>query len=518
MKYFFEMLENECWWGGTATDGIHAPFDKNTEIEHDFRVQAMNQTMPMYLSDMGRCIWSEEAFYVKIADGRFEIEGSHVTLEQFGTTLREAYLGAMHNHFPPSGNPLPEEFFKVPQYNTWMQMMRNQTQEKVLNYAKEIVANGFTPGILMLDEGWQKDYGEWDFDRLKFPEPKKMIEELHRMGFTVMVWVTPNVRADGENFVRHFFREFNPAFHDKIFLRTTRGKVALCVWWNGFSAILDLTKQCDCDYLDEQLQHLMTEYGVDGFKFDGGTVAMYSEKACKNGMPQSNYTAVERNIAWNEFGRKYPYHEYKDTFKGGGKRVIQRICDREHRWGDTGLRSLIPHAILQGLLGHPFICPDMIGGGEWLDRALGVPADEELFVRMAQCAALFPMMQFSWAPWDAVDAEHLQYVKAAEELHIQFADKILALVEQAYEAGEPILRALEYNYPHMDYREVKDVFMLGEDILVAPIIEQGQRFREIPLPPGMWKGVDGKTYVGATTVSLPVSLGDLPYFLRETEK
>ena len=41
---------------------------------------------------------------------------------------------------------------------------------------------------------------------------------------------------------------------------------------------------------------------------------------------------------------------------------------------------------------------------------------------------------------------------------------------EAHKTGEPILRALEYNYPNQGFAEVKDVFMLGEDILVAPII------------------------------------------------
>ena len=85
----------------------------------------------------------------------------------------------------------------------------------------------------------------------------------------------------------------------------------------------------------------------------------------------------------------------------------------------------MPMAILQGLLGHPFICPDMIGGGEWTYRDLNIPVDKELFVRMAQCSALFPMMQFSQAPWEALDKEHLELVKDAHDLHIKFKDIFL---------------------------------------------------------------------------------------------
>ena len=60
-----------------------------------------------------------------------------------------------------------------------MQFTYNPTQEKVLEYAHGIVDNGFEPGILIIDEGWHQSYGTWDFDKIKFPEPEKMVEELH---------------------------------------------------------------------------------------------------------------------------------------------------------------------------------------------------------------------------------------------------------------------------------------------------------------------------------------------------
>ena len=384
-----------------------------------------------------------------------------------------------------------------------------------MKYAREIIENGFTPGILMIDEGWQKDYGNWDFDSLKFPEPKKMIDELHSMGFTVMLWVVPSVRPDGLFFIQHAMKELNPENYDKLFLRNKDGKIALSEWWNGFSAMLDFTKDCDCEYLDKQLHYLMDKYGVDGFKFDGGTVERYSNISSKTGDVDDTCTPAERNIAWNEFGARYKFHEYKDTFKGGGKRTIQRIRDRGHSWDGDGLNTLIPNAILQGILGHPFICPDMIGGGEWIVRELSMPVDEELFVRMAQCSALFPMMQFSWAPWEAVSEEYLTCIKAAEKLHNKFSETILSLVKDAHENGEPILRSLEYNYPHKGYHKITDTFMLGEKILVAPIIVKGMKEREIHLPDGKWQGFDGKIYTGGKVISIPVTLKDLPYFIKK---
>ncbi len=507
------MLKNEKWWGGTSSDELLFPFDCNTVITRDLLWESSNQAMPMYVSNFGRCIWAEEPFKIVFQKGEIAVEGrNEVFLEKFGDTLRDAYMGAMKKYFPPNGGELPEEFFQIPQYNTWMQLLYNQTQEGVMTYARGIIENGFKPGILMIDEGWQKDYGDWHFDTTKFPDAKGMIKALHEMGFVVMLWVVPYVRPDGRHFLQSVYECFNPEYNDKCFLRNEDGTVAIKQWWNGYSAVLDFNKEYDFAYLKKQLDALVQEYGVDGFKCDGGSLYSYAKEGAGGAKISQEFTGVERNIAWNEFGRQYKFHEYKDTFKGGGKRVIQRICDRYHAWEGEGLNTLVPGGLIRGLLGYPFLCPDMVGGGQWLDRENNTPIDQELFVRMAQCSALFPMMQFSWAPWEALDKEHLALVKAAHDLHLQFSATILELVKEAYQTGEPILRSLEYNYPHCGYEEINDAFMLGERYLVAPVLKKGQTRKEIRLPKGKWLGYNGKTYTGDCMITLTVTLADLPYF------
>ena len=515
MNYKYEMLPDECWWGGTSVDGEKMPFDKNTDITHDFRVKADNQTMPMYLSNFGRCIWSENPFKVTFKDGLITVIGENVTIETFGSTLKEAYVGAMNKHFPPSGEYLKEEFFKVPQYNTWMQLVYDQNQEGVMDYARNIIAHGYKPGILMIDEGWQKDYGDWSFDLQKFPDPVGMVKELHEMGFKVMLWVVPYVTPNGKRFVSNFFGNLLKDKTKTYFMREESGMPLLTFWWNGYSAVLDFTNPDDCEFLDTQLRALMNDIGIDGFKFDGGTLQHYSPSNFWTQKPYTSMiTAAERNIAWNKFGTKYAYHEYKDTFKGGGKRSIQRICDRGHSWDGDGINSLVPNALLQGIIGHPFVCPDMIGGGSWTVKEHHEAIDQELFVRMAQCSVFFPMMQFSWAPWEAVDEEHLALIKKAHDMHCEFGDEIIRLVNKAYEDGEPIMRSLEYNYPNKGYAHINDIFMLGEEYLIAPVVVKGQTEKEIPLPEGRWKGYDGKIYDGGKTVTLSVTLEDLPYFKK----
>lgn len=512
MKYEFSMLTDECWWGGCTYDSIKMPFTAESEYEADYRIEAHNQSMPLFVSNRGRYIWSDAPFAVKIKNGKFEMEGEAISLTEAGENLRDAYLGAMHAHFPFSGKQLPRLFFERVQYNTWMEFTYSPTQEGVLRYARQILDNGFTPGILIIDEGWQREYGDWRFNPETFPNPKQMVEALHEMGFTVMVWVTPYVRPDGERFIR------NVNFDNKdknLFARTETGEVAFVRWWNGVSATLDFTKENDCAYLDNQLQTLMREVGVDGFKFDGGGVASYAPLRCINGQICPPEKAYLYNIAWNQFGQRYKYHEYKDTCLGGGNAVIQRVCDKNHSWDGHGLNCLMPSAFAMSLLGYPFICPDMVGGGEWTDAdGSDARVDQELFVRMAQCSALFPMMQFSWAPWRVLSPENLALVRSAAALHQKMAPEICASITESERTGEPTMRPLCYQYPGCGYEKITDQFLLGANILVAPVITPGARERTVVFPEGRWEAADGTVYAGGRSETVPAPLDTLLYYKK----
>ena len=522
MIFKTKIKDNEYFWGGDVASGTQMPISKNSTYSRDFRDDAHNQMMPMFLSNMGRYVWSDKSFQVWVENGELCFEGdAEFELYEGGKTLRDAYLAAMEKHFPfeetrKNGKTLPREFFKVAQFNTWVEFTYDPTQKGVLEYAHAIVDNGFDPGILMIDEGWHTRYGQWKFDFHKFPDPKAMIDELHSLGFIVMLWVTPMVTADGVDFCKSTRDLFNPESYNDLFLRNKEGKVALIEWWNGYSAILDLRKECDQKYLGSKLDFLMSEYGVDGFKFDGGSYHMYSPTSMINGTPRDDHDQEALNLAWNEFGARYKFHEYKDTFKGGGKPTIQRLCDREHVWQGGGIESLAPCAILQGLFGHPFICPDMIGGGSWTDDYQpNFKIDEELFIRMAQSSALFPMMQFSRAPWRCLSKEAYDIVVNSYKLHIDMSDTIISLVENAEKTGEPILRSLEYNDPHKGYAEITDEFMLGNDILVCPISTKGTTKKDIYFPSGTWQDEKGNEYQGGTVINMETPIDKLPWFTRK---
>ncbi len=90
----------------------------------------------------------------------------------------------------------------------------------------------------------------------------------------------------------------------------------------------------------------------------------------------------------------------------------------------------------------------------------------------------------------------------------------MRLAERAARTGEPILRPLAYDYPDDGYDTIVDQFMLGPDLLVAPVVDQGAVRRTVVLPSGRWRAEDGSEYDGPDEVLIDAPLSRLPRFER----
>jgi alpha-glucosidase (family GH31 glycosyl hydrolase) len=99
-------------------------------------------------------------------------------------------------------------------------------------------------------------------------------------------------------------------------------------------------------------------------------------------------------------------------------------------------------------------------------------------------------------------------------LHENMGQEILAMAKAAAKSGEPIVRHLEYMYPNQGYAEVKDQFLLGDSILVAPVLEKGKRSRTVIFPEGTWLGDDGSKITGSCTREIEVPLRRLPWYRK----
>ncbi len=507
--------KKKLWWAGITSQGQLMPVSGKYEANLIGNTYG-NQAQPLLLSNEGDLIWSEEPFHFKIENGEVSILDSkgEIVRKKVGNTLRSAYLFASENYFPPQGKMPDELLFAKPQYNTWIELMYDQNQEDILKYAHNIIDNGFPPGVLMIDDNWQEDYGKWVFHPGRFSDPKAMIEELHQLGFKVMVWVCPFVSPDCDVYRAlakkgAFLLDAGAETQNTTMPSELRGKLKpqMVAWWNGFSAVLDLSNPVAMDWFKSQLDYLRDEYGVDGFKLDAGDAQYYTK-----GLSYGNVSANEQAALFGKVGLNYPLNEYRAMWKMGGQPLVQRLRDKAHNW--TDLKKLVPSMLLQGIMGYYFNCPDMIGGGEFTSFLNAETIDQELIVRSAQCHALMPMMQFSVAPWRILDQSNFNAVKECVALREKFSNYILEEAKKSSVSGEPVIRSMEYMYPGKGYGLLNQQFFIGEDLLVAPVLEKNVSQHKVTLPGGKWKAFNGKTYKGGKEITVAVSINDLPYFQK----
>lgn len=492
------------WWAGIIEDGFEMPLPDGYAANVCGQ-NYQNQVQPLLLSNNGDVIWSEDPFKIHLQQGSLLVEskGSRMIRSKAGSSLREAFLYASRTYFPSSGKMPAEQLFSSPQYNTWIELMYNQNQADILKYAKGIRDHGFPSGVLMIDDNWQENYGKWDFNKGRFSDPKAMIAKLHAMGFKVMLWVCPFISPDSD-----VYRDLAKA---DLLVKDNSGEPAIIRWWNGASGLLDFTNPKAVDWFRSRLDYLQSAYQVDGFKFDAGDSSFYNGIVASQPVSPNAHSEL-----YGKIGLNYPLNEYRAMWKMGGQPIGERLSDKAHSW--TDLQKLVPDMVLEGLMGYPFSCPDMIGGGEFTSFLPGSSTiDQELIVRSAQCQALMPMMQFSVAPWRVLDKAHLKSVLKAVKVREDHKIYILQLVAQSASTGEPIVRSMEYVFPHQGYENVNDQFMLGDQILVAPVLENGTGKREVIIPMGAWRGFNGKLYQGPAKLSLAVQDDELCYF-EKTEK
>jgi hypothetical protein len=226
----------EFWWGGLSVDGPRMPYGEATLFRDLAGDDRGNQAQPLLISNHGRYVWSEQPFAYRFGGGTLTVTSRHGTIEsgRQGRTLKEAFSFVSKKYFPASGKLPDPLMFTRPQYNTWIELMYDQNEADVLKYAQAIVDRGYPPGVLMIDDNWQEDYGTWEFSARRFKDPKAMVARLHQLGFKVMLWVVPFVSPDSA-----VFRDLSKRgllIMEKHTGTQSESAPAIIRWWNGASA------------------------------------------------------------------------------------------------------------------------------------------------------------------------------------------------------------------------------------------------------------------------------------------
>lgn len=497
-------LPEEFWYGGIVNQGESFPLDAKSQAEFKLsQNMTVNQMQTIFLSTKGRVIAAKEGFDIFFEQGEILIDTNEQVqlLQAKEATLKGAYFLAMQTYFPFSQSEIPQEMYTAPQFNTWIQLLYDQNQADILQYADDILEHGYQPGVLMIDDNWNPYYGNWTFRAEKFSDPKQMVKTLHQKGFKVMLWVCPHVSPDSELY-RQLVKE-------DVFIKGHDGKVAIREWWNGYSAILDMSNPAAVAWIKAQLDNLVENYGIDGFKFDAGDAQFYRDDDVTYG----NVSANDQSYLWAKFAQNYAFNELRASVNNGGMCLAQRLADKAHSWEVGGIASLIPHHLIQSLFGYPYNCPDMIGGGEYLNfLSQKHNLDEELFVRHAQISSLMPMMQYSAAPWRFLSQNAQELCLKAADLRAKYQATINALFKQTAKTGLPITAPLEFYFPNEGLANVTQQFMLGDKLMIAPVIYKDAHEIEVVLPTGKWQDDLGNTFEGGQTIKRSVDLTSVPVY------
>ncbi|XP_046335781.2 myogenesis-regulating glycosidase-like [Haliotis rufescens] len=439
------------------------------------------------------------------------------------TVCQANNIRVVHDYMSAKYIPRPEgvpdrRLFRSPIWSTWAMYKKDINQTQVLQLANDIVSNGFSHSQLEIDDEWTTLYGDMDFTTNKFPDARGMISQLNKDGFRVTVWVHPFFNIDS--------RAFNEAAALGYLVRAPERKLpALTSWWRGqLSGTLDVTNPYAVDWYLNKTNFLKDTYNISSFKFDAGEVAwlpfIYSVN--RTYLNPNEYTRKWIDLAY----RSDPDVRHQEVRVGAGSQnvpIFVRMMDKDSVWdNNNGLKTLIPCALTMGLIGYPFILPDMIGGNAY-DNSSGLEArnypDEELFIRWMQLNTFLPSLQFSVVPWVYNNETVVEITRYFAELHENYTSTIIKLAEDSVRTGEPIIRPIWWIAPQDEAAlTIDSEYLLGNDLLVAPVVEKGATSRDIYLPEGTWFDELRKQQVegGQWYRDYRAELHELPFFSRIT--
>jgi alpha-glucosidase len=194
--------------------------------------------------------------------------------------------------------------------------------------------------------------------------------------------------------------------------------------------------------------------------------------------------------------------------------------DPAHNWDPvTGLQSIVPAGLGAGLAGYAYWHTEV---GGYVDGGLDPAGERELYLRWLQLGAFTTMLRDQYGdrrgqPTDIwTDAETLGLWRRYARIHQALGPYLTAAAAQAQATGLPLVRHLVIAFPD-DPRAwaEQQQYMLGDDLLVAPVVQAGARQRVVYLPRGDWTHWwTGRVYSGPTEVTVPAPQDQIPVFVR----
>jgi alpha-D-xyloside xylohydrolase len=422
----------------------------------------------------------------------------------------------------------------------WQSKLRYEGQERLLEVAREYARRGLPLSVIVVDYYHWTYLGDWQFDPLEWPDPKAMVSELADLGVKVMVSVWPSVSPLSDN-----HGEMRDA---GLFVGSQQGLPAHHLFPDkGFSrqamavSFYDATSAEARDYVWQQVKTHYYDLGVRIWWLDGCEPEMYPEQFANLSFAAGNGREVA-NLYPREHVRGF-YEHMRDEGETEIISLVRSAWAGSQRYGaalwsgDIGttfeaLTAQVAGGLSVAMSGIPWWTTD-IGGFHGGDPTS--PDYRELVVRWFQYAVFCPILRMhghreprghfnaghSGGPnelWSFGD-EAYEILVAQLGLRGRLHDYLMGLMREASRVGLPPMRPLFLEFPS-DLRawHVEDQFMLGPDLLIAPVLTLGARDRRVYLPGGrdvVWVDIaTGESYEGGRTVAVDAPLERIPVFAR----
>ncbi|XP_049768988.1 myogenesis-regulating glycosidase-like [Schistocerca cancellata] len=412
---------------------------------------------------------------------------------------RRAHLYAVQNYL---GKPtaIPEE--SVALHPTWQVV---PPEANVRDRAADVVDHGFDSGVIEIHDRWETCSGSLTVDTTRFPDMRALTDDLHALGFRVTLWMHPFVNRDCEPF-------YSEAL-DKGYFVLNKSGTFITRWWRGFAGVVDFTNPEAAAWWTDRVSALRNETGVDGFMFDFGESSYLPEQPNiqpRDSSPVAFTDAYAR--AASQFG---PMATLRTSVESQRLPNFFFMDPVDSSWGkQSGLQTLVPKLLEMSMLGHPFVMPENVGG----DENHGSYPSSDMYIRWMQATVFMPAMRYHVKPWD-YDNETLEICLKLIDLRAQYAPRIVELMKKTVEDGTPVNLPIWWLDPtDSTAQEISTEYLLGEDVLVAPVVQHGRTSRDIYLPEGYWRDEsdpEHPTIRGPTWLyAYPAPLDTLPYFTR----
>ena len=370
-------------------------------------------------------------------------------------------------------------------------------------------------------------FPEWG----RWPDPKKMVNDLHKEGIKLLLWQIPVQKyMDG---VAHAQRDEDEKsmLENGYYIKYKDGKPYRIPDYEWFrrSLVPDFSNPAAREWWFNKRLYFLKDLGIDGFKTDGGE-CIYGDDLLffdgRTGDEMRNQYPNDYIASYQDLMRQY-VRDGGVTFSRAGYTGAQNWPI--HWAGDEGstfdaFRASVRAGLSCGMSGISMWGWDLAGFHGKIPTA-------ELFIRSAQMAVFCPIMQYHTetksefnndrTPWNIAERTGNPYVidifKQYTDLRMNLIPYIYQQAVESSRTGIPIMRSMFMEYPDdQSCIELDGQYFFGESLLVAPILEEGSCVKDVYFPHGEWENLfTGERISGSRYVKVKADIRTIPVYIKE---